>query len=125
MKKLLVFILSSFLMVSLCSKAFSQTWDKQNIEKRRTEILYKLCNGGEMTQADYSDLFEKGLLDVLVKNISGPKDVEQINMMIDGSLKFTNSKCKVYYAKTDSVYKAYLQNTKADSIAVPELKKKE
>jgi hypothetical protein len=124
MKKLLFFTLSSFLMITISSPVFAQTWDKKSIEKRRTEILYKLCNGGEMVQEDCSDLFEKGLLDILIKNISGPKDVEQINKMVDGSLKFYNFKCQMYFAKTDSAYNVYLQNTKADSIAIPVQKKR-
>jgi len=121
MKKLLFLVLLP-LMVTISGKCFSQTWDQKTIEHRRTEILYKLCNGCEINQKDYSDLFEKGLLDLLIKNIKDHKDVEQITKIIDSSNKFFYSKCLSYKAKTDSLYNVYLSNIKADSIAIPEKK---
>jgi len=113
-------------MITISSRAFSQAWDKKSIDQRRTEICYKICKeGGDITQKDFTDLFEKGLLEILVKNCNSDKDVKQINMIIENSRKFFNTKCKLYLAKADSVYKSYIENIKADSIAVPENTKKD
>ncbi|MFH2141871.1 MAG: hypothetical protein ABIJ97_05580 [Bacteroidota bacterium] len=117
MKNLLTFTLS-VLLITISISVFSQTWDKKSIEKRKTEILYVTCKGGDITQNDFTDLFVKGLLESLVNNCNDSKDVEHINMIIDNSRRYFDSICEHYNAIADSVYQSRLMNIKADSLVV-------
>ena len=116
-------------MITISFKGFSQTWDNKNYEQRKMEILRKICLSNEViNQNDFTDLYEKGLLDTLINNIrSSAKDVEQIDMIINNSNSFFNTKCKLYSAKADSIYHTNLLmlNILSDStVVVPVIKKK-
>jgi len=111
------------MLIIISRNSFSQTWDKKSTEKRKIEICYKVCKGEEINQNDYSDLFEKGLLEIMIKNISDSKDAEQVSMIIDASRKYFIKKCDLYIALADSINKSQRLKNIKDSIVVPDNKK--
>jgi hypothetical protein len=116
MKK--IWIVFAVVLIQMYSRAYGQSWDKNSIEKRRFEICYKVCKGEELSSDDFTDLFEKGLLEILVKNVKSDKDVYQIEKIIEGSNKYFMHSCDLYQAIADSVYKSCINRNKADSIVV-------
>ncbi|MEI6132705.1 MAG: hypothetical protein WCQ41_07775 [Bacillota bacterium] len=120
----------SLFTIALCitfgMKGFSQTWDQKSVEKRKFEILYKLCKLNQgLDQKDFTDLFANGLLKAMIQNITDPKSFEQIKIILDNSRSFFDLQCTSYLAKVDSIHESYIRINKADSIVMPKSEKKE
>ena len=57
------------LMITISVNGFSQKWDKKSVERREFEILYKVCKEDQdINQNDFTDLFQKGLMEAIVRN---------------------------------------------------------
>jgi len=111
-------ILTFLILMLINIQTYCQTWDNKSIAKRKIEICYKVCKGEALNQYDFNDLFEKRLLEIMIKNIKSDKDADQVSKIIVSSQEYFIVRCELYQALADSVFQSSILKNKEDSTVI-------